>query len=77
MVKVLGRVYGARGVSQGAFPCPPGGDRGAGRAREGVLRTPSKNKKLLFSVKNNTYKLIFKQHCATIQPRKIERSHTW
>jgi len=69
----MGRVTCHRGRSR----AHPGGDRGAGRAREGVLRTPSKNKKLLFSVKNNTYKLIFKQHCATIQPMKIERSHTW
>lgn len=57
MVKVLGRVYGARDVSQGAFPCPPRGDRGAGRAREGVLRTPSKNKKnpILILIHSNLF----------------------
>lgn len=56
-VKALGRVYGARSASQGAFPCPPPGDRGAGRAREGVLRTPSKNKKnpILIPINSNLF----------------------
>lgn len=52
------------GVSTGRVVCHmgrsrahPGGDRGAGRAREGVLRTPSKNKKnpILILIHSNLF----------------------
>lgn len=75
MYKELGRVYGARGASQWAFPCPPRGDGGAGRAREGVLRTPSKNKKnpILILINSNLFTKTELQCIITITHSQINK----
>ena len=66
-----GRVVCHRGRSR----AHPGGDWGAGRAREGVLRTPSKNKKnpILILIYSNLFTKTELQRIITITHSQINK----